>query len=330
MSLNKKQISFIYENAEGERLDKVLCSYFEKGNEEESWTRSQIKQWIENGSVYVNGEPQSKAGFLLKPGARIEFEIAVSESSLRPYEVPLDIIFEDEALLVINKGPGLSMHPGAGNHYKTLANAIVAHLSSQGTKPLEGQRPGIVHRLDKDTTGLVVVAKTIQAHAFLAKQFATREASRRYLALVLSTPRAKRLVDRSESGSMEGNIGRHPSQRKIFSVLESGGKAAITHWKVIERMLYASLLEVKIATGRTHQIRVHMAHYGSPVIGDPVYGDFSALPTRLKQIARVFGRQCLHAAYLEFKHPKTLEFVNFHAEAPDDFKALLDKFRKLS
>jgi len=330
MSLEKKRISFVFEDADGERLDKVLCSYFEKDKKEEQWSRSQIKQWIEDGSVEVNGTRQPKAGFWLKPGSLIEFNIPGRETTLRPYEVPLDIIFEDDMLIVINKGAGFSMHPGAGNQDKTLANAIVAHLSSQGTKPLEGQRPGIVHRLDKDTTGLVVVAKTIQAHAFLAQQFATREASRRYLALVLSTPRAKRLVDRSESGSIEGNIGRHPSQRKLFSVLDSGGKAAVTHWKVIERMPYASLLEVRIATGRTHQIRVHMAHHGSPVIGDPVYGDFSALPPRLKQAASAFGRQCLHAASLEFKHPRTLERMNFQVDAPDDFKILLEKFRKLN
>lgn len=328
MPINQEFLSFKFNGPDGTRLDKAVLEFIEKSPAEKQWTRSQIKHWIEAGKIIVNGYAETKAGFLLKKGAVLSFSIPQESSQLTPYEMPLDIIFEDASLIVINKAAGISMHPGAGNPDCTIANAIVAHLATQGIPVIEGQRPGIVHRLDKDTTGLIVVAKTVQVHSALAAQFASREAGRCYIALVLSTPRAKRQLDVSESGTIEGAIGRHSSKRQLFSVVLSGGKSAITHWRALERMNYASLVEVRISTGRTHQIRVHMAHVGSPVIGDRVYGDFSPLPPGLKKAANSFGRQALHAATLEFTHPMTTERMLFNTDIPADFKDLIEKFRK--
>ena len=320
---------FVYQGASMQRLDKAVCAELGAQGAHGRWTRSQVKHWVEGGRVSVDGCVETKAGFAIKGGSVIEVSIPPLATDLAPCEMPLDIIFEDAHVIVINKAPGVVMHPGAGNPDQTLANALVAHFTKAGGNPFDGIRPGIVHRIDKDTTGLVVVAKTIEAHAALAAQFASREAGRRYHALVLSTPRGKRLVDRTDSGTIEGNIGRHPSERQRFAVVEAAqGKAAMTHWRVLERMPYASLLEVKIATGRTHQIRVHMSHAGSPVIGDRTYGDFSALPAPLKAAATSFGRQALHAAALEFTHPASGQRVEFRCEAPQDMQDLIARFRR--
>lgn len=316
---------FTYSGQYPDRLDKVICAFLSETRPDQKWTRSQIKQWIEAGSVTVDGNTEEKAGAVTKPGVTISFAIPAAAEELTPYEFPLDIVYEDEEVIVLNKPAGISMHPGAGNYEKTVANALAAHFKTE----MKGLRPGIVHRLDKDTTGLVVAVKSVAAHAAVARQFASREAGRRYLALVLSTPRAKRAVDTAESGTIEGNIGRHTVHRQEFAVVgPEHGKPAVTHWKALERMPHASLLEVRIATGRTHQIRVHMAHVNCPVIGDPVYGDFSPLPAALKQAAASFGRQALHAAYLEFAHPKTGERMLFEREMPEDMAALVERFRR--
>ncbi len=325
MSEGDREQTFIYNGRYPDRLDKVICAFLSEKRPDQKWSRSQIKQWIEAGLVSVDGKTEEKAGAVTKPGAAIAFSVPPSTTELTPYEFPLDIVFEDDELIVINKPAGISMHPGAGNYEKTLANALAAHFTTE----MKGIRPGIVHRLDKDTTGLVAAVKTVAAHAALARQFASREAGRRYIALVLSTPRAKRAIDTAESGTIEGNIGRHPVRRQEFAVVgPENGKGAVTHWKALERMPHASLLEVKIATGRTHQIRVHMAHMNCPVIGDPVYGDFSPLPASLKQAAASFGRQALHAAYLEFAHPRTGERMSFEQGMPEDMEALVERFRR--
>jgi 23S rRNA pseudouridine1911/1915/1917 synthase len=278
--------------------------------------------------VSVNGRQIFKPAFKLSPGDSIEMVgIEESPTQLSPYDFPLDILFEDESLLVINKPAGLSMHPGAGNHQHTLANAVIQHVGSKQLAVGESNRPGIVHRLDKDTTGVVVVAKTVPVHAALAKQFADRSAGRTYMTLVFTTPRAKRPVQQSEQGEVSAPLGRHPTKRTMMAVVEHG-KRAVTRWSVLERFNYGTLLECRLQTGRTHQIRVHMNSIGCPVVGDTVYGDFSNLPQRLQDAATRFGRQALHAATLSFIHPRSHETLEFSAPPPVDFVGLIEEFRK--
>jgi 23S rRNA pseudouridine1911/1915/1917 synthase len=245
---------------------------------------------------------------------------------LEPFEFPLQILFEDADLLVINKPAGISMHPGAGNRAHTIANAVVQHVGVKQRAVGEGDRPGIVHRLDKDTTGVVVIAKSTPVHAALAAQFAERSIDRSYRALVFTTPRAKRPVQSSDHGEISGPIGRHPTKRTLMAI-SAKGKEAVTEWKVLERFTYGTLLECRLQTGRTHQIRVHMESIGCPVIGDSTYGDFSNLPPQLREAAEAFGRQALHAATLSFTHPSSGERLSFTAPLPDDFQKLLDAFQ---
>ena len=327
MSSDTEVISFEYDGCRPERLDRVVCAWLEAHPSDIEWTRSQVKNWIEKGNVKVTSVVVNKAGALIRRGAMVDLEVPLPVLELRPYEFDLDIVFEDESLIVINKPAGISMHPGAGEHEKTIANALVAHIGSGEGLPGDAFRPGIVHRLDKDTTGLVVIAKTLRSHNSLAAQFSSRAAGRRYHALVMSTPRGRRSVDLQDEGNIETLIGRHPTKRTLFAVVENNGKRAHTRWKVIERMNYAVLLELKLETGRTHQIRVHMSHLGSPVLGDRAYGDFSALPAQLRASAGNFGRQALHAAKLEFRHPVSDEVMEFVLDEPEDMKLLNERFR---
>jgi 23S rRNA pseudouridine1911/1915/1917 synthase len=276
----------------------------------------------------VNDKNVSKPAYKLESGDVVIVVLPPERpSTLEPFDLPLDISFEDEHLIVLNKPAGLSMHPGAGNSGHTLANAIVKHVGREqlGVGPTD--RPGIVHRLDKDTTGIVVVAKTTPVLAALSKQFAERSVDRSYRALVFSTPRGVRAVQRAEEGVVDAPIGRHPTQRRLMAISERG-KPAVTHWRVLERFRYVTLLECMLKTGRTHQIRVHMQSIGSPVIGDAVYGDLSNLPQPLRDAAQRFGRQALHAATLACTHPVTHERLSFSAALPADMQALLETFRR--
>jgi len=242
----------------------------------------------------------------------------------------LEVLHEDESLLVINKPAGLTMHPGAGNRAHTLVNALVAHFGAGSTPELFSSgvtgRPGIVHRLDRDTTGLVVVAKTAHALHSLSRQFATRTVGRAYCALVLSTPRGLRAVNTVDGGTIDRPIGRHPTKRTLMAIAAEG-RRAVTHWRVLERFAYGTLIEARLETGRTHQIRVHFDSLGCPVIGDKTYGDFSPLPQTLRRAAERFGRQALHAQVLEFDHPVSHKRLAFSGEPPSDFAALLEAFR---
>ncbi|MBX7143254.1 MAG: RluA family pseudouridine synthase [Oligoflexia bacterium] len=320
-------LSFTYLADSPERLDKVLlaqCAAWERPP-----TRSQIKASIERGEVRVNGHVVLKAGTLVNPGAELTVEMPKSE----PLDIPvlertLDILHEDEELIVLDKPAGLSMHPGAGNPDKTLVNALVHHFGDSRPELFrQGARPGIVHRLDKDTTGVVVVAKTQSTLASLAAQFSRRTVSRMYRALVFSTPRARRVVRTQEQGRIETQLARDPRNRKRMAVVEKGGKTAITDWFVNERLHYGCLLDLRLGTGRTHQIRVHMEQIGCPVIGDQLYGDFSGLPKPLRLAADDFGRQALHARSLEFVHPANSKRMCFETDLPADFKELVSKFR---
>ena len=319
-----KSFTLVYQGERSERLDRVVCQAVTGS----LLTRSQAQHLIRGGHVLINGTAATKPGDVVKPGYTVSVEMALRESSeIKPEKMDLEILFEDSHLIVLNKPSGLSVHPGAGMQQGTLVNGLLAHVGSQIQEVGDAARPGIVHRLDKDTTGVLVVAKSVEVHASLAKQFERRTIDRSYTALVLLTPRSTRALRTEDEGRIETLIGRHPVDRKRMAVLESDGRNAITNWKVTERFMYGAEVKIKLGTGRTHQIRVHMDHVGSPVIGDQVYGNFSVLPPELKFAAEKFGRQALHAETLAFTHPKTCTRESFSAPIPEDFKELMQIFR---
>ncbi|MBN8551129.1 MAG: RluA family pseudouridine synthase [Deltaproteobacteria bacterium] len=323
-----KQFEFTHQSGETLRLDKLLLAQLPQ-----VWdgtpTRSQIKLLIESGKVLLNSVVVTKAGALVRPATIVTVTLPEPENlNIEPLEFSLRVLFEDKELIVIDKPAGLSMHPGAGNRSRTLVNALVHHFGEARPELfVSGIRPGIVHRLDRDTTGVIVVAKTVSAHAILAKQFASRTVGREYYALVLSLPRGLRAINTAEEGVIEGNIGRDPHERKRMAVVSSGGKPARTRWRVIERFPHACLLAVRLETGRTHQIRVHMTQLGAPLIGDQTYGDLSALPPVLRIASEKFARQALHAHTLEFTHPSSNERMHFESPLPEDFTRLIAAFR---
>lgn len=319
-------LEFTYNREGTARLDVELFNFLAQTRTDLS--RSQVKQWIEAGNATINGVVRTKAGTPLKSGDTVVVSPLEAHSTyLEASNFALDIMYQDDDVVVINKPSGLSMHPGAGNRTHTLANALVGHLVKGAEFEELPERPGIVHRLDKDTTGVVVVARTVAAHANLSEQFKKRSVSRAYRALVLRTPRARRLIDQSDSGSVDLNLDRDPSHRTRMAIVNEGGRRAVSHWRVIERMDYGALLDIKLETGRTHQIRVHMAAIQSPVIGDKVYGDFSALPSKLRTLADKFGRQALHAYKLEFDHPVSAKRLSFVSEIPSDLEDLISAYR---
>jgi 23S rRNA pseudouridine1911/1915/1917 synthase len=286
-------------------------------------SRSRLKRLIEEGRVL------SAEGPALDPAAKVRagqtFAILVPESAdPRPaaQAVPLEILHEDQHLIVIDKPAGLVVHPAPGNPDRTLVNALIAHCGASLAGIGGVKRPGIVHRLDKDTSGLMVVAKTEAAYAGLQRQFAARSVTRAYHALVWSVPRPRH-------GEIEANIGRSRRDRKKMAVVRSGGKAALTRYRVLaDYGGVASLLECRLATGRTHQIRVHLASIGHPVMGDPVYGRAAtrrkaSLPPRARAALDDLGRQALDAYLLGFEHPVSAEPLQFSRTFPRDFKNLM-------
>jgi 23S rRNA pseudouridine1911/1915/1917 synthase len=294
-------------------------------------SRSQLQRCIEQGLVHVNGRAVTKAGEALRAGDVVTFDrLAAAPVGTAPEAVAVDmrIIYQDDDLVVIDKPHALTMHPGAGARQPTLAGGLIA-LLGESMRDAGGtsDRPGIVHRLDKDTSGIVVVARNPATHAALAKQFSEKSVERRYRALLAVTPRATRTIQKSDFGTVTTPFGRDPLNRKRMAVLKEGGKEAVTHWNVIERMNHGVLVELRLGTGRTHQIRVHMEAIGSPVIGDPVYQRGIALPPALLLRAKEFGRQALHAAVLAFEHPRTGERLRFESPLPQDLLSLIETFR---
>lgn len=319
-----KYLEVKFAGSSEERLDKILLKECLRTPAWQAMTRSQIKQAIEGGNVTVNSQVVEKAGFPVKAGARVRLQVeAKVTEDLQPYEFDLDVVFEDKFLLVINKPAGLTVHPGAGNPNQTLVNALISKTKLGKSK--EHFRPGIVHRLDKDTSGLVVVAKDTATLNFLSEQFAKKTAKRYYYGLVLTMPRGRHLLDFNDSGRIEAAIGRSPSDRKSMAVVE-GGRHAVTNFKVIERYPHASLVEFQLETGRTHQIRAHLKHVGNPLIGDRQYSDMQPLPVPLRRAADKFGHQALHAFKLEFIHPNKRK-RSFKAKPPADFQSLLEIFK---
>ncbi len=285
----------------GRRLDQVLAALLPE------YSRSRIQAWIEAGRVRVDALP-AKAKQKVWAGARLTVEPIVhpSEVAAQPEARALPIVYEDEAILVLDKPAGLVVHPGSGNWSGTLMNALLHHAPRLATVP----RAGIVHRLDKDTSGLMVVAKTLEAQTELVRQLAARRVRRGYLALV------EGLV--AHDGEIAAPIGRHPRERTRMAVVERG-KPAVTHYRVMERLARHTLLECRLETGRTHQIRVHMQAIGHPLVGDPVYGT--------KGARRLFHRQALHATELALVHPVRHEPMGWQAPLPEDMAALLQALR---
>jgi 23S rRNA pseudouridine1911/1915/1917 synthase len=308
---------------QGERVDRALAARLP------DLSRSRLKSLIEQGRVRSGERTISDPSQRVKPGQN--FAILIPEPAAPeppPEEIPLVIRYEDDALIVIDKPAGMVVHPAPGNEGATLVNALIAHCGASLSGIGGVRRPGIVHRLDKDTSGLLVAAKHDVAHRKLAEDFAAHRVERAYQAVVWGVPAKK-------SGEIEGNIGRHPVQRKKMTVLARGGKPALTRYRVLKSFGgVASLVECRLATGRTHQIRVHLASIGPPLLGDPVYG--RATPARLQALspqARAalagFKRQALHAWLLGFKHPVTEETLRWESALPPDMGFLISSLESI-
>ncbi len=295
-------------------------------------TRNKIQNAAANGDIYVN-DATVKSNYKVKPGdvIRIMLSHPPFENRVDPEDIPLDIVYEDEALLLINKPPNFVVHPGHGNYTGTLVNALAYHF--QNLPMNSSERPGLVHRIDKDTSGLLVIAKTEAAMTHLAKQFEDKTSEREYIALVWGNVK-------EDEGTIEGNIARHVKDRMQMAVFADPeiGKPAITHYKVIERLGYVTLISCKLETGRTHQIRVHMKHIGHTLFNDERYGGNLILKgttfTKYKQFVdncfKVLPRQALHAKTLGFTHPTTNKFMRFDTELPQDMKDVIEKWRNYS
>jgi 23S rRNA pseudouridine1911/1915/1917 synthase len=288
----------------GERIDAYIAVALDL-------SRSNVQKLIENGAVMVNGKP-CKSNYKLKAGDNVSVEIPEPEDlAAEPENIPLDIVYEDSDIIVINKPRGMVVHPAAGNYTGTLVNALLYHCDD--LSDINGvRRPGIVHRIDKDTTGLIAVAKNNSAHISLAEQLQDHTMRRVYYAVVEG-------IIGENGGTVNAPIGRHDNDRKKMSVNTRVGKPAVTHFEVLERLDNCTLVKCKLETGRTHQIRVHMAYIGHPVTGDPVYGTKNN---------RGMSGQALHAGELTLIHPTKNESVTFNAPLPEDFEKLLKRLRR--
>jgi 23S rRNA pseudouridine1911/1915/1917 synthase len=308
------------------RIDKFLMNLIPNA------TRNKIQQAATAGDIYVNDLPV-KSNYKVKPldVVRIMLSHPPFENRVDPENIPLDIVYEDAALLLINKPPGLVVHPGHGNYTGTLVNALAYHFENLPMNSSE--RPGLVHRIDKDTSGLLVIAKTEAAMTHLAKQFEAKTSEREYIAIVWGNVK-------EDEGTIEGNIARHVKDRMQMAVFSDPeiGKPAVTHYKVLERFGYVTMVSCILETGRTHQIRVHMKHIGHPLFNDARYGGDLILKgttfTKYKQFIdncfKILPRQALHAKTLGFVHPTSGELMRFDTELPDDMKELIEKWRGYS
>ena len=302
--------ALVGEAVHGQRLDRAAASLFPE------FSRARLQAWIKDGSLTLSERiARAKDPVVLGDELRLS-AVLESKTSWQAQDIPLEILFEDEHLLVVNKPSNLVVHPGAGNPKDTLVNALLAHRKGLSTLP----RGGIVHRLDKDTTGLLVVAASSLAQKSLVEQLQTKQVTREYLAVVRGEP--------TGSGRVEAAIGRHPRQRTKMAVLEHGGKEAVTHYRLSRRLYGHALLSVSLETGRTHQIRVHMAHRGYPLVGDPVYGGRFRIPAGMSDgattLLRGFKRQALHARVLRFQHPASARILEFEAPVPADLHSLIE------
>jgi 23S rRNA pseudouridine1911/1915/1917 synthase len=305
-----------------ERLDTYLVSKIENA------TRTRAKKLIEAGMVLVNGK-EVKASYLVQPADIIDVTVPVSPhpAEAEPEDIPIDVVYEDQYLLIINKPPGMVVHPAYSNWTKTLVNALLFH-SQKLSKLNTPERPGIVHRIDKDTSGLLVIARDEWTHAQLAQQFSKHTIEREYWAVVWGLFKEKK-------GTIDRNIARSKSDRKKFAVSAKEGKAAVTLYEVIEEFEFTSLIKLNLRTGRTHQIRVHLSSLNHPVFGDATYGgrdihyglQLPKVKSRVNNLLGIMPRQALHAKTIGFIHPHTKEFVKFTSGLPEDFSQLLEKLK---
>lgn len=306
------------------RLDKFLMIRIE------NTSRNRIQNAIDAGNVLVN-DKIAKASYKVKPLDVISMVLPhpPRDTEVYPEDIPIDIVYEDDDVILVNKKAGMVVHPGFNNYSGTLVNALVHHVSQLPQLPGNDGRPGLVHRIDKDTSGLLLVSKNEWAITFLAKQFFDHSISRKYIALVWG--------DLKESGTVRGYIGRSLKDRKIMAVYddETQGKWSVTHYKVLERLNYVTLIECELETGRTHQIRAHMKHIGHPLFNDSTYGGdkilkgttFNKYRQFIENCFALIPRQALHAKSLGFIHPTTREFIFFDTDLPDDFMSVLEKWR---
>ncbi len=308
------------------RVDKFLMNFIENA------TRNKIQQAIKNGNVLVN-DKTVKSNHKIKPFDEVRVVLAhpPHENLLVAEKLPLNIVYEDDDVLVVNKKAGMVVHPGHGNYSGTLVNGLIHHIENLPKN--SNERPGLVHRIDKDTSGLLVVAKNEESMTYLAKQFFDKTTERLYYALVWGNIK-------EDEGTIEGHIGRSLKNRLQMSVFPNGeyGKPAITHFKVLERFTYVTLVECKLETGRTHQIRAHFKYIGHTLFNDERYGGNQILKgttfTKYKQFVdncfKILPRQALHAKTLGFEHPKTKNFMRFESKLPDDMTVCLEKWRNYS
>ena len=301
-----KELSFVYNGECNARLDVFVASSLDI-------SRSRAATLVEDGGVLVNGKAASKSGKL-----RCGDTVAIVLPEVKPYRaepqnIPLDIYYEDDDLLVVNKPKGMVVHPAAGNYENTLVNAVLYHCGDSLSGIGGVMRPGILHRIDKNTSGLLLVAKNDYAHNFLAAQIKEHSLTREYEAVVYGNIK-------DDSGEINAPIGRHPVKRKQMAVTDKNSKYAVTHFKVLERFGDFTYIRCRLETGRTHQIRVHMSYIGHPLAGDDVYGP--------RKVIKSLSGQCLHARKLGFIHPKTNEYLEFESSLPDYFVNFLEVCRK--
>lgn len=292
--------------AQEKRIDKFLTENYTE------FSRSFLQKLLKSGLVEVNGKP-AKSSYRLSCGDRLSFEVPEAvEAEIQPEEIPLQILYEDDDLILVNKPKGMVVHPAAGHNSGTLVNGLMYHCKDQLSGINGVLRPGIVHRIDMDTTGVLVVCKNDFSHHAIAEQLKVHSITRKYYAVVFGNIK-------EENGTVHAPIGRHPTDRKKMSINSKNGRDAITHYRVLERFGQYTYIECQLETGRTHQIRVHMSSLGHPLLGDTVYGP-------AKQPFSLRG-QTLHAGVLGFLHPRTGNYVEFQAPLPDYFEELLQKLR---
>lgn len=290
---------------EGERIDKCISNYLD------SLSRSYIQKIIKEGNVFVN-DISVKSSYQVKTDDSIRFIIPDSvEPDIPAEDIPLDIIYEDKDILIINKPKDMVVHPAPGHYSGTLVNGIMYHCKDELSGINGVMRPGIVHRIDKDTTGSLIICKNDDAHNFIAEQLKVHSITRKYRAICFG-------VLKDDEGTIDAPIGRHPTDRKKMAINEKNGKNAVTHYKVLQRFSKFTYIECQLETGRTHQIRVHMSSIGHPLLGDEIYSNMKS------PFAHLQG-QCLHAYIIGFIHPSTKEYVEFEAPIPEYFNDLLKK-----
>ncbi|MBR1990626.1 MAG: RluA family pseudouridine synthase [Firmicutes bacterium] len=308
MSKQEKYTFLIDEETQSTRIDLVLSLLLPETS------RSFIVKLIEGGGLAVNGKECTSKKYKVQAGDSVEITVPEPELlSVEAENIPLDIVYEDDHVLVVNKAKGMVVHPAVGNYTGTLVNAIMYHCGDRLSSINGVIRPGIVHRIDKDTSGLLMIAKNDKAHEYLSAQLAEHSITRRYVALVHNN-------FSEDEGTVDAPIGRDPKNRLRMAVTRENSKNAVTHWKVLERFGKYTLIEARLETGRTHQIRVHMAHLNHPLVGDMVYGP--------KKQALTEDGQMLHAKILGFVHPATGEYMEFERPLPESFEKILDKIRK--